>query len=155
VHRAWGAYPDTVLTFPDAGIVVDLRHPLTPAIRRHLQDLGLPGPFAVVTASNPLGGHLDDHSNRRLLAVLASQIASRFPGARKALGGSPDGRHQEPGWAIPASLEEARRLAEEFLQNALFWYDGDRFLIVPVHAPGEPLGLPCPLEISPPARDDC
>jgi len=73
---------------------------------------------------------------------LAMQVAARYPGARPVDGGSPDGTHREPGWAIPASLEEARRLAGEFLQNAVFWFDGERFSVVPVHSPGEPLALP-------------
>jgi len=142
MHRAWGAYPETVLTFPDADLVVDLRRPLTPAIRRRLGEHGLSGPFAVVTACNPLGTHLDEAANRRLCQVLAMQVAARYPGARPVDGGSPDGTHREPGWAIPASLEEARRLAGEFLQNAVFWFDGERFSVVPVHSPGEPLALP-------------
>jgi len=55
---------------------------------------------------------------------------------------SADGRHVGPGWAIPIPFEEAEMLAARFFQNALFWYDGDRFFIVPVLASGSPLPLP-------------
>lgn len=149
MHRAWGAYPDTILTFPDAGIVVDLRRELTPAIRRRLIDAGLPRAFAVVTSCNPLGRLLDESSNRRLATVLAIQIAAKHPAARPVLGGSPDGSHREPGWALMISLDEAKGLARSFLQNAVFWYDGSCFAIVPVHAPGPALALPAPAEGGP------
>ena len=142
MHRAWGSYQDTVLTFPDADLVLDLRRPLTPAIRRRLVELGLGGRFAVITACNPLGTRLDERANRRLCTVLERQVTARYPEARPAQGGSPDGTHREPGWAVPVSLEEARRLAGQFLQNAVFWYDGEKFQLVPVHAPFETVALP-------------
>ncbi|MGQ0704162.1 MAG: DUF3293 domain-containing protein [Gemmatimonadales bacterium] len=142
MHRAWGSYPDTVLTFPDVDLVIDLRRPLSPAIRRRLAELGLGRPFAVITACNPLGTRLEERANRRLCAVLERQVSARYPGARPAQGGSPDGTHREPGWALPISLEEAKRLAGGFLQNAVFWYDGEKFQVVPVHAPFEALTLP-------------
>ncbi len=145
MHRAWGAYPETVLTFPELDLLVDLRNPLSPALRERLRNAGLGGPFGVVTACNPLGTPLDPSANRRLTVLLATRIASSHPAARRADGGSPDGTHQEAGWAIPGSLEQVRQLAATFLQNAVFWFDGTQFTIVPVHAPGEVLPLPLPL----------
>ncbi len=142
MHRAWGAYPDTVLTFPEIDLVVDLRGPLSPVVRQRLRDAGLGGPFGVVTACNPLGSQFDAASNRRLTILLATRIAASHPSARRADGGSPDGAHQEPGWAVPGSLEQARQLGEAFFQNAVFWFDGERFAIVPVHAPGQVILLP-------------
>jgi hypothetical protein len=142
VPPAWGRYPDTILQFPSAGIDIDLRQPLSPRALLVLAIAGLARPFAVVTACNPLGCSLDDSANRRLSAVLTGLVQDRFPGARPAHGTSPDGAHVEPGWAIPAPLEEARSLATRFLQNAVFWFDGIRFSIVPVHAAGPLLTLP-------------
>lgn len=141
MHRAWGAYPETVLTFPEADVAIDLRRPLTPAMRQRLAGSGLAGPFGVVTACNPLGSPLDEAANRRLTALLASRVAGYGP-PHPAHGSSPDGSHREPGWAIAAPLDEVRRLAADFLQNAVFWYDGDRFVIVPVLAEGAPTPLP-------------
>ncbi|HEV8612309.1 MAG TPA: DUF3293 domain-containing protein, partial [Gemmatimonadales bacterium] len=83
-------------------------------------------------------------ANRRLTSVLATLVREHYPSAPEAHGGSPDRRHEEPGWAIAVPLPEAQRLAAQFLQNAVFWFDGERFLIVPVLA-GEPtLSLPAP-----------
>jgi hypothetical protein len=33
-------------------------------------------------------------------------------------------------------------VAEQFDQLAMFWFDGERFWIVPVTAGGKPVGLP-------------
>lgn len=145
-HPDWGVFPDTVLRFPAAGFQIDLRRGLEPGDRRALAAHGLGGPFAVVTASNPLGRVLDSAANRRLGALFAAAVRERHPEARPADGCSPDGRHVEPGWAIPGPLEDARRLAARFFQAALFWYDGSGFRIVPVLALGAPLPLPPPLE---------
>ena len=142
MSTAWGRYPEAVLQFPTAGIDIDLRQPLSPRSLLLLASAGLAKPFAVVTACNPLGCSLDDRANQRLSAVLTALVQDRFPGARPAHGSSPDGAHIEPGWAIPAPREEARSLAARFLQNALFWFDGVRFSIVPVHVAGPPLTLP-------------
>ena len=139
---AWGRYPDTILKFPSVGVDIDLRQPISPRSLLVLAVGGLAKPFAVVTACNPMGGSLDDGANQRLSAVLTAQVQDRFPGARPVHGTSPDGSHVEPGWAIPAPLEEARSLAARFFQTAIFWFDGTRFSIVPVHTAGPPLTLP-------------
>lgn len=142
MHTAWGAYPDTVLVFPEAGIEIDLRRPLATAVRRAMLDAGLGGSFAVITACNPLGRSLGAAPNQRLSAVFTALVRERHPEGRRADGRSPDGSHREPGWALPVPLEEARGLAARFFQIALFWFDGDRFYLVPVLAPGPPLPLP-------------
>jgi hypothetical protein len=142
VHAAWGPYPDTILQFPEADLAIDLRLPVAPEALRALAHDGLGGPFAVVTACNPLGYPLGERANRRLGAVLSAVVKQHHPGARPAHGGSTDGRHLEPGWAVPVPLEEARKLAARFFQNAVFWFDGTKFVIVPVLASGPPLPLP-------------
>ena len=139
---AWGDYPDTVLRFPPSDLRIDLRLPLSRSALQRLADLGLQRPFAVITACNPLGRRLEPAGNRRLAAVLTQLVHDRYPGAHEAHGISPDESHREPGWALPIGQLEAERLAAQFLQNALFWFDGARFLILPVLAPGEPLPLP-------------
>ncbi|HEY9384285.1 MAG TPA: DUF3293 domain-containing protein [Gemmatimonadales bacterium] len=138
----WERYADTVLQFPDGGLSLDLRLPLPRSTPQRLAELGLPGSFAVVTACNPLGTLLDAAANQRLTAVFDQVVRERFPAARRATGSSPDGSHQEVGWAIPGPLAALQLLAQEFLQNALFWFDGAGFSIVPVLAPGPPLALP-------------
>ncbi len=142
MHPSWGTYPDTVLRFPEGRLRIDLRRPLSPHDLRALAELGLSGPFGVVTACDPFGRSLEDSANNRLTAVLTAQVLERYPGARLAHGISPDETHQERGWAIPAPLEEVRALAARFFQNAIFWFDAGCFGIVPVLAPFPPLPLP-------------
>jgi hypothetical protein len=142
VHPSWGAYPDTVLHFPEADLAVDLRCPITPSARRGLAQLGLAGPFAVVTPCDPLGQPHDNSSNQRLMAVFQAVVRGSCPGARRADGASPDGSHVEPGWALPMPLQDATMLAARFFQNGLFWYEANRFRIVPVLAPLSTLELP-------------
>jgi hypothetical protein len=142
MHSAWGPYPDTVLHFPDVGLAVDLRRSITPEIRAALSRLGFEGPFAIVTASNPGGRPLQPAENQRLARVLDRVVSQRFPTARRAHGAATSGLHLEPGWAIPAPLKTARDLAAQFSQDALFWYNGGQFLIVPVGAAGPVLPLP-------------
>ncbi|HEU5220352.1 MAG TPA: DUF3293 domain-containing protein [Gemmatimonadales bacterium] len=144
MHPLWGTYPETILRFPDAGLRIDLRRPVPPEAIRALAGLGLTGPFAVVTACEPLGQRLEDAANSRLTTVLTSLVLERYPSARLAHGISPDGSHTERGWAIPAPVDEVRTLAARFLQDAIFWFDGKVFSILPVLAPHQPLQLPVP-----------
>ena len=121
---------------------IDLRRPVSPHALRALAELGIPGPFGVVTACDPMGVSLEESANSRLTAVLTALVLSRHPAARLAHGTSPDGTHVERGWAIPAPLDEVHALAARFFQNAVFWFDAGRFSIVPVLAPLPPLLLP-------------
>jgi uncharacterized protein DUF3293 len=142
VHPSWGTYPDTILRFPERGLSIDLRRAPSPHALHALIELGLPGPFAVITACEPLGRRLEEAANSRLTAVLTAVVLQRYPGARLAHGISPDGTHTERGWAIPAPIEEIRALAARFFQNAVFWFDAGWFYIVPVLALLPPLPLP-------------
>lgn len=142
MNAPWGRYAETTLRFPDSGLTLDLRLPLPAATPARFAELGLSQPFAIVTACNPLGIELEAAANRRLSAVLGHLVRERYPGAVRANGGSPDGRHEEEGWAIPVPLPVAERLAAEFLQNALFWFDGTRCFILPVLGTGPVLPLP-------------
>ena len=142
MHPSWGTYPDTILRFPEAGLSIDLRRPPSPHAIRALAELGLPGPFAVVTACEPLGIPLEETANSRLTAVLTAVVLDRYPGARLAHGTSPDGAHVERGWAIPAPLGDIQVLAARFFQIGMFWFDGDRFFIEPVLSDRPALALP-------------
>ena len=142
MHPSWWPYPDTLLLFPEADLIVDLRRPISPQSTHALARLGLGRSFGVVTACNPYGRSLEESSNLRLSRVLSEIVRLRLPAARRADGSSPDGGHLEPGWALPEPLEEVRELAARFFQNGIFWFEHDRFFIVPVLATGPTLALP-------------
>ena len=147
MHEAWGPYSETILHFPEANLTIDLRVPVPPEARGALAGAGLAGPFAVVTACNPMGRVVEPRANQRLSAVLAGVVREQHPGAVRADGGAPEGGHLEPGWALGTSLGQAKGLAARFFQNAVFWFDGGRFSIVPVLAEGPVLELPRKLTV--------
>ena len=134
----WAEYHDTNLRFNHHGLNVTfvMGNALTPEQLQQLaQCVGGTGEFAVITAFNP-GKNLSDDANRqahaRLIAHVQSQglkfIEAHGVGTTPAAGAIP---HQELGVAIRTSKNNARSIAELFVQNAFFWFDGEYFWIEP------------------------
>lgn len=123
-------YAATVLEFNrDPEQVVDLRRPISEAEARLLAGLGLDGPFAVVTAWNPRGrsSHPDNDARQAELEATLRARGIRFVAVD---GCSPDRTHREASVAAAIPEGEARRLALEWEQDALFWFDGGHVWIV-------------------------
>jgi hypothetical protein len=122
---------------------IDLRQAVGPTQVRWLRDLGLGKPFAVITACNPGGEALSEDENDELAAELKEVLeANEVDTSVSCTGCSADMTHFEPGLAIVVEEPEAADVAEQFDQLAMFWFDGERFWIVPVTAGGKPVGLP-------------
>ncbi|HEU4641551.1 MAG TPA: DUF3293 domain-containing protein [Gemmatimonadaceae bacterium] len=123
-------------------VEIDLRRPLTEGDRVALRALGLTGAFAIITADNPLGQHAPDSHNEVAEETLEAHI--RRLGVRyvPATGCSPDRSHCEDGFAVELHRRAAREVAEEFRQDALFWYDGKDFWLDGAVMEMEPVGLP-------------
>jgi hypothetical protein len=136
-------YAGTILIFPDPdSFAIDLRKPLRPDEGAALSRRGLSGPFGVVTAYNPLGQQATDESNvTRHLRLLDAVAELGFKGIAVD-GASPDLEHREPSLALQVPRGVVIRLAAEFRQDAIFWFDGDRFWLVTVGASLEPIPLP-------------
>ena len=135
---SWDYYHDTNLRFTHNGVDITfvMRNALTPEQLQQLaQCVGGPGEFAVITAFNP-GKSLSDDANRQAHAELIAHVQSlglKFieahgVAATPAAGATP---HQELGVAIRTSKNNARSIAELFVQNAFFWFDGAKFWIEP------------------------
>ena len=135
---SWAEYHDTNLRFKHNGVDITfvMRNALTPEQLEQLaQCVGGPGEFAVITAFNP-GKSLSDDANRQAHAELIAHVQSlglKFieahgVAATPAAGATP---HQELGVAIRTSKSNARSIAELFVQNAFFWFDGANFWIEP------------------------
>jgi len=139
---SWAFYPETILEFPEGGLRVDLRSPLSEAVVAELQGLGLGGRFAVVTPCDPRGIRAGDDSNARRVAALRASLRRRGCRFVSVDGVSPDRTHGESGFAVDVPLEEAVKLARSLEQSALFWFDGEAFWVIPVLAAGEALRLP-------------
>ena len=141
---SWGEYPNTVLeiSYDRARLRVDLREQLQRAQVDALRGLWPGGRFAVITPCNPRGSPVSEHANRARVDDLAARLVREGIPSCRADGVSPDGAHREPGFAVPLELDAAVGLAAEFEQSALFYFDGERFLLVPVLMSGLAIPLP-------------
>ena len=154
----WDAYYTAVLEFfpPDLPRVdVDLTHRLGQAEVIAITE-ACPGPtFAVITAANPGGAQFTDEENEERALDLEERLArERVPHIR-ADGCSPDRLHRERGVAARLDRYQARDLAAELQQSAIYWWDGARFWLVPVLEMGrEPEALPVGAEAEPHIPED-
>jgi len=148
---SWARYPDTVLEiYRDGTVRIDLRERLDPDDCRRLRDLGLGATFAVVTAANPRGLALGEAENHVRAELLDTEVVARGVRFLRADGVSPDGAHREVGVAVAMPLQAACELAARYEQSALFWFDGERFWIIPVlETSRAPVALPVAKEEGP------
>ena len=134
---AWDRYPETILEFfhePDdaaPAVRVDLRAPLEREARERLAELGLDGPFGVVTAAAPRGAaQLDDFDRARQAELDEVARAVGGPATRRVDGVSPDGEHRERSVAVRLPKSEVVELGRRWQQSAVFWYDGADFWLL-------------------------
>ncbi|MDR0786892.1 MAG: DUF3293 domain-containing protein [Gemmatimonadota bacterium] len=144
-HR--GTFSNTILEiFTDPGTVtVDLRTRIDGETGRQLRKL-FGGSFAIITAYNPHGEIRTPAENQRRAALLDQRVSSLKVSSWRADGRSPDFRHQECGWAIPLSHEEAQKLGRDFEQLAFFWFDDEDFWLVSLEGEGFAERLPIGLQ---------
>lgn len=139
----WRQYPDTILRFhSNPPVTIDLRAPLSGQDHLALQAIGLNGPFAVMTAFDPLGRNLSRSENSARASALESRLAARSESYVAVDACSPDGGHCEASVALRTDLETAGAVASEFEQMAFFWYDGRMFWIIGALATTDPTPLP-------------
>jgi hypothetical protein len=126
---SWSSYAHTILHFPGS-LRIDLREPLTDAIRQALETLSVSPYFAVISAANTKGMNAADRVNEESASVLKREIEQRDYSYVAVRGQSADGEHREPGFAVFVHFEEARALAIASDQSAFFWYDGSTFWLM-------------------------
>ncbi len=91
--------------------------------------------FAIVTAHNPRGQILCAPQNRLLDRQLQQRIDKLHHPYRTLIGSSIDSSHMEKSWAVPMAKSAAIELAKEFQQNAIYYIDRDKLLLVPCLLP--------------------
>lgn len=139
----WHRYPDTVLHFrTDPPVRVDLREPVTKDVLASMRRIGLSGSFAVLTAHDPRGQDESADVNARRASQLDAKLNSLGVRFLHVDACSPDGSHREASVAAIVECDTATTLAAEFEQVAIFWFDGEKFWIVGVLAPSDPVMLP-------------
>ena len=143
IDERWSSYPKTVLYFAgDPEVMVDLRAPVEPALRRELGAIGLDGEFAIVTAFNPRGVDQGEEENNRRMRELEgelSKLGNRFVRVDAC---SPDRSHCERSVALAGDFDRAIEIAKRWKQVAIFWYDGSCFWIYGAVESMEPVKLP-------------
>jgi len=142
----WHKYPDTVLHFrTDPVVRVDLRQPVGKDELAAIKRVGLTGAFAVLTAHDPRGRDEATEANQLRAAKLQERLASLHARVVEVDACSPDRSHCEESVAVAIEQESAVRLAREFEQVAIFWFDGERFWIVGAMAGVDLVMLPRPV----------
>lgn len=96
--------------------------------------LVLPQAFAIVTAHNPTGEISGTKINNTYDASLREALAKsgEVKSYQPMLGCSADLCHREQSYAIETSKAFAFDFSLQFRQNAFFWVEQDRLIIVPV-----------------------
>ncbi len=91
---------------------------------------GWPAAFAIITACDPDGKKTDPAVNRSADLQLESELRLRGCRYWRVTGGSPDFAHAEPGYAAELPLSEALVLGRKYRQEAIFWIERDKLIIV-------------------------
>jgi len=89
-----------------------------------------PSAFAIITAHDPEGRPASPVDN--ISADEALELELRGAGRRlhRVIGGSADGLHLEPGWAVPVGPAEAVGLGRRYRQVAVFFVRDGRLELV-------------------------
>ncbi len=140
---SWKCYAETRLRLwlPET-FIVDLRQQVTTRHKVEFGRAGLTAPFAVLTAYNPRGCLTDDTTNASKTADLERDLRARDMVVFPVDGMSPEGDHAEPGFAAALELDDATSVACRYEQSAFFWFDGERFWIMPALVRTKPVPLP-------------
>jgi hypothetical protein len=139
----WPRYPETVLTFAThPELEIDLRQPLSESALSGLKQIGLVGPFAVLTAFDPRGADLSRAENEKRRRDLNARLERSGYKYVEVDACSPDRAHCECSVAVVMPQAEAIALGRELQQVAIFWFDGERFWILGAYVESDPLMLP-------------
>ena len=140
---SWHHYFNTILEFGDpVALSVDLRQSIDDNTIKDLRALNLSNQFAVITAANPGGVTLDETANAVRDRDLKADLERRGAGYVTVTGCSPDGAHREDGVAVTVELDDALEIARTVGQTAIFWFDGEGFLLVSTDNGRQAIRLP-------------
>ena len=139
----WPKYPETILRFASKPpLRIDLRAVPGDAEIAGLTSIGLAEPFVVMTAYDPRGENLSRDENEERAARLDARVREMGFAFTRVDACSPDGAHCECSIAVKMPREDAVKLATEFEQVAIFWFDGSRFWIIGAWVKADPMMLP-------------
>lgn len=88
-----------------------------------------PESFAIITAWATTGEQWSAADNAAANERLHQRLAALGCWSWRVTGFSPFDGHAEEGWAVALSVEQARELGREFLQDAIYWVDHDQLWV--------------------------
>ena len=108
--------------------------PINPLYLSTFLDVGAdwcekPKEFAIISAYATTGEKWSVERNQQADERLHQQLVEKGGWLRRVTGYAPDTGHNEPCWAVAVSLDEACDIGEEFLQDAIYYIEGDELYV--------------------------
>lgn len=129
--RKVARYAATILELGDDDpLEIDLRRPAAELDSGAIRDAAGARAFTVITAENPGGRARAPDENARATAGLRRRLEGEGLRFVSAAGRDPDSDHREEGFAVAGALEPMLGLARRLDQDAVFRFDGERFLLI-------------------------
>ena len=85
--------------------------------------------FGIVTACNPMGQPTSAYNNRGNTRALIRKIEELGYSALQVIGCDPNGQHEENGFAVNCTMEQARELSLMFEQLAFYMVEADQVIL--------------------------
>ena len=108
--------------------------PINPLYLSTFLDLGpdwseQPKEFAIISAYATTGEKWSAERNQQADERLQKQLVEKGAWLRSVIGYAPDTGHNEPCWATAISFDEACDIGKEFLQDAIYYVEGDQLYV--------------------------
>jgi len=88
-----------------------------------------PDSFIIVSAYATTGEEWSPERNQAADETLARELVERGVWMARVIGYAPSTGHSEASWAAELSIQEGQRLAQLFLQDAIFFVAGDELVV--------------------------
>lgn len=130
-RRKHARYAATILELgADDVLEIDLRRPTRDHDPHRIRAAAGASAFTVITAENPGGSERPADENAAVTAALRRLLEREGHHFVPAAGRDPDSDHREEGFAVAGALDPMLDLARRLLQDAVFRFDGETFLLV-------------------------
>ena len=108
--------------------------PINPLYLSTFLDLGpdwseQPKEFAIISGYATTGEKWSAERNQQADERLQKRLVETGAWSRRVTGYAPDTGHNEPCWATAISFDEACDIGEEFLQDAIYYVEGDHLYV--------------------------
>ena len=108
--------------------------PINPLYLSTFLDLGpdwseQPKEFAIISAYATTGEKWSTERNQQADERLQKQLVEKGAWLRSVTGYAPDTGNNEPYWATAISFDEGCDIGEEFLQDAIYYVEGDQLYV--------------------------